>query len=1036
MRRTSCALTVFFCVTVTVASAERLPLRVYTTTDGLADDRIKCIVPDSRGFIWFCAPGGLSRFDGQGFTTYAVPDEPVSNSINDFLETSRGVYWVATNGGGVYRFTPSTIAPPRRNGPVGATVSAATAASRFMPFRIGDERQTNRVNVLHEDSSGRLWAGTDGGVFVLDERIDPWTFRRASLDLPDSPDRALQVWAFADDRAGTLWIGTSSGLVRRSRDGRIVHTAVQKTQGSDNVRALLIDRESRLWIGHETGLFVKCFGEGESPSCGAKYAPRSGVAGGMIRALLQSADGDIWIGAWNRVTRFDGSRFRSLSREQGITKTIALAEDLQGNIWFGTAAGGAMRLARHGFTAYTEQDGLADTAIGSVFENHAGELYVISSNQRAHRFEGERFTAVRPNLTDDDVDPIGPGVALQDRAGYWWIPGGAGLYRFANATPMERLGRVRPEAIYTARDALAGDDVFRIFEDSRGDVWIGRRMPTTSVLTRWERSTQTFYRYSQADNLPAFNRTTAFAEDQSGNVWIGFWNGGLARYRNGRFTLLTAADGIPSGGIGALYVDRRGRLWIGSTAPGLSWIDSPDVDHPRVIPYGAAHRLSGATVGCIVEDQMGRLYLGMTSGRIDRLDPETGRVRHYTKADGLNGADLTTAFRDRSGSLWFGTYNGLLRLVPEHDRAPDVPAVLIASVRVAGETFVTSDLGRREIPALELEPAQNQVRIEFFGLGGPPDVLRYQYRLEGAETNWSTSTDRRDVNYAGLAPGTYRFVVRTVTADGALSPELASVRFTILPPIWQRWWFQTGAALTMIAFVLVVHRHRVAQLVALERVRMRIAADLHDDIGGSLSRISIQSEVACREAAADGEQPVRRLIEIAESARHLIEALSDVVWSVDPRKDDMASVLRRIRTHADDLLSQSGARWSYHAPPNLEWVKLDPEARRHLFLLLKEAVTNVARHAQARSVSLHVGRTSGELSFELCDDGRGFDLPALESGGPTEGRGLASMRARAVRLRARLIIDSTPGAGTRLSLRLPLRPSWQRMIMLLPTRLR
>ena len=754
MRRTLSALTVCLSVTVTPASAERLPFRVYTTTDGLADDRIKCIVPDSRGFIWFCAPGGLSRFDGQGFTTYTVPDGPTPNSINDFLETSRGVYWVATNGGGVYRFTPSAIGPPRRNDPAGATVSASAAAPRFTRFRVGEDRQTNRVNVLHEDFSGRLWAGTDGGVFVLDERMDPWTFQRAPIDLPGSPDRALQVWAFADDRSGTLWIGTSSGLVRRSRDGRIVHMAVKKAQGTDNVRALLIDRERRLWIGHDAGLFVHCFGAGdgaassprhpgrkriaaaagqwpESPSCSDRFAPRSGVAGGMIRALLQSADGDIWVGAWDGVTRFDGSRFRSFSPEQGITKTLALAEDLQGNIWFGTPAAGAMRLARHGFTAYTARDGLADTAIGSVFENRAGELYVISQNQRAHRFEGDRFTAVRPNLTEDDADPVGPGVALQDRAGSWWIPGNAGLYRFANVTSMARLGHLRPDAIYTARDGLAGDDVFRVFEDSRGDIWIGRRMPTTSVLTRWERSTRTFHQYSEADNLPAFNRTTAFAEDQSGNVWIGFWNGGLARYRNGRFTVLTAADGAPTGGIGALYVDRRGRLWIGSTAPGLSRIDSPDADHPRVIPYGAAQGLSGATVGCIVEDEMGRLYVGMPSGRIDRLDPETGHVRHYTKADGLNGADLTTAFRDRSSSLWFGTYNGLLRLVPERDRAPDLPAVLIASVRVAGQTFVTSDLGRREIPALELEPAQNQVRIEFFGLGGPPDVLRYQTASKG-----------------------------------------------------------------------------------------------------------------------------------------------------------------------------------------------------------------------------------------------------------------------------------------------------------------
>ena len=192
------------------------------------------------------------------------------------------------------------------------------------------------------------------------------------------------------------------------------------------------------------------------------------MAGGMIRALLQSADGDIWIGAWDGVTRFDGSRFRSLSSEQGITKTLALAEDLQGNIWFGTTAAGAMRLARNGFSAYTETDGLADTAIASVFESRAGDLYVVSRTSA--------FTA--------SMGPIhrGPAQPVRRR---WPIVGPCGAPRsdagdvvdsraapdctgFPKVDDVRELGRVRPNAIHTTRDGLAGDDVFALFEDSRG----------------------------------------------------------------------------------------------------------------------------------------------------------------------------------------------------------------------------------------------------------------------------------------------------------------------------------------------------------------------------------------------------------------------------------------------------------------------------------------------------------------------------------------------------------------------------------------
>jgi signal transduction histidine kinase len=350
---------------------------------------------------------------------------------------------------------------------------------------------------------------------------------------------------------------------------------------------------------------------------------------------------------------------------------------------------------------------------------------------------------------------------------------------------------------------------------------------------------------------------------------------------------------------------------------------------------------------------------------------------------------------------------------------------------------LTSDLGEAAIPRFELQPTQNQVQIEFFALGaGSSDDLTYQYRLEGVDRNWNAPTTQREVTYATLSPGSYRFVVRAVASDGAFSQKPATMEFTILPPIWQRWWFRTGGVFGVLFILFAAHRYRVARLLALERVRMRIAADLHDDIGGSLSRISIQSEVACREAAGLGEQPGRRLVEIADSARGLVDALGDVVWSVDPRRDDLASVCRRIREYADDLLPGNGVRWRYAASAKLESVKLDPQARRDLYLLLKEAVTNVARHASARSVLLNVELTNRELHAELQDDGCGFNPSAFDREDQSDHDGLASMRARAERLGARLTIESSPGIGTTLRLRMPILRRWGRMNMLLFRRLR
>jgi signal transduction histidine kinase/ligand-binding sensor domain-containing protein len=1025
-----------FALLGTVA-AERLPIKAYTTADGLAHERVTCVVADSRGFLWFCTAHGLSRFDGHSFSTHVVPRVLPDAGINDFLETSRGVYWVATNGGGVQRIDPSVhphVAHGARH--QSSRQGQAPQGSRFMNFSVGDDPQTNRVNVLYEDRSGRLWAGTDGGLFVLEDNTNGVVFRPVPLDLPSRPDRAVQIWAIVDDRQGSLWIGTSWGLVRRMSDGRMFHSAVQPAQGADHVRALLVDREQRVWIGHDTRLIVlrpgndrpnvsslmhpsheaRAIRELKLPAIAgavATFTTHDGLSGGLVRALLQSADGQVWIATLGGLTQFDGTSFRAFTKTQGVPGATSLAEDRHGNLWIGTAGGGAVRLALNGFTAYTEADGLAMTPIRTVLQGAAGDLHVVSVNQHIHRFDGSRFAAVRANLSAD-LGSVNSGVALQDGAGEWWIPGGAGLYRFPRVENVERLGRIRPKAIYTTRDGLAGDDVNRLFEDSRGDIWIGRTTPTSVVLTRWERATETFHRYSDADGVPAFSRTLAFAEDRGGNVWIGFWDGGLARYRNGRFTLLTTADGAPAGAITSLYIDQGGRLWVSSSRGGVSRIDSPTHDRPRFVSYTTAQGLSSNQVSIITEDAWGRMYLGVPSG-LDRLDPDGGRVRHYTTADGLTG-ELLSGFRDRHGTLWFGGYNGLLKLAPTLDRPRSPPAVFIGGLRVAGESYMTFDLGEGEIPRFELEPNRNQLQIEFFGLTTPAgEQLRYQYWLEGADASWNALTAQRNVNYASLAPGRYRFVVRAVADDGALSQKPATVAFTILRPVWQRWWFLTLAALVLSAGAVWVYRTRVHRLLALERVRTRIATDLHDDLGSNLSQIAILSELLLRSAGKEDRAMAKLLSLISATANESVEAMSDIVWAINPKGDSLQNLIRRMRRFASDGFTAVSIDFEFRAPDVDRHVVMGADVRREVFLLFKEAVNNVIRHSKCTRAEIEVHVNGDDLLLRVSDNGEGFDTTQ-----DTDGHGLVSIGERARNLCGTLEMKSAAGHGTTISLRAPL----------------
>src|ERR1019366_8155023 len=324
----------------------------------------------------------------------------------------------------------------------------------------------------------------------------------------------------------------------------------------------------------------------------------------------------------------------------------------------------------------------------------------------------------------------------------------------------------------------------------------------------------------------------------------------LYRYDGRSFQHFQQSGGMPGGAIFALLVGEGG-LWIGSNGGGLGSVGNAGDERPRVAIYNSARGMASDIVNCIVEDRQGRIYAGTTKG-VDRLDPQTGHIRHFSSADGLAHGEFTSAVRDRSGSLWFATKQGLSRLIPADDRPPVNPPVFITDLRIGCASYAVSQLGETRVSQLELKPWQNQLQVEFVGLDYEPgDVLRYSYRLDGADSEWSPPRSQLTVNYAALSGGKYRFLVKAVTSEGVESASPAEIEFTVLPPLWKRWWFESLAVALAAALVFAAHRYRVTQMVNLERIRTAIATDLHDDIGASLSQIAVLSEVA--RAGVNGE---------------------------------------------------------------------------------------------------------------------------------------------------------------------------------------
>jgi len=969
-------------------AGERLALRTYGVADGLPQEGVKRIVRDSRGFLWFCTFDGLSRFDGTRFVNYGVRDGLPHPSPNDLIETRSGVYWIATNGGGVARFDPATRVVP-----------ADVPTRVFTPYSVGETAATSRVNVLYEDRAGRIWAGTDDGLFVVDNPQERVAFNR--IDLPFG--RPLQVWTLLEDRAGNMWIGTDEGLARRSLDARIEIVHVD-TRQKTAVWVLAEDAEARLWVGLSSGVRVL------RPAAGSTDWDISelGEIDGRISALLES-DGVMWISSQaGDVFAADRNGVRrALHTDDTFT---SLAADHDGNIWLSATRGrtGATKLSRHGFVQYDEDDGLTKGQLGDIFETRAGELCVVRSG-RVHRFDGHRFLDVTPAF---DV-PVAVRAFLQDGWGETWLATDRGLYRFSTPSALADYSRLRPIARYASNHGLPTDDVLLAFEDSRGDIWIGTRWPTAIVIFRHESNQLEVF--SAGGALPAVATPTAFAEDSAGNVWVGFREGGLLRYRQGRFEQLDDGHGLARSEVIDVFIDESGRLWV--AGPGaLRRADAPTAERPAFVRYTTAQHLASDVVRCVTEDAWGRIYAGTVRG-VDRVDPVSGRVTHYSTADGLARDEVTAAFRDRHGALWFGSWGGVSRLVPEQDRNLAAPAVFIGGLYTGGGPYPISAVGERTLAGLMLRPDEAQIAIEYFGLDvADADRLRFEYRLDGADADWNPPTTARTVNYAHLSPGSYRFRVRVLTPSGATSAEPATVSFRVLPPVWLRWWFVGAGCVLLVTLGTTLYRYRVAQLLAIERVRTRIATDLHDDIGASLSQIAILSELVRGESDTRPES-ANTLGRIATIARELVESMSDIVWAINPKRDRVGDLIQRMRHFASDTLTSGDIGVTFRIPELGRELALGADMRREVLLIFKEAINNVVQHARCASVEIEVEVGPEGLMLRVSDNGDGLPMAVHREG----GHGLASMRERAIRLGGDLAVDSRPGRGTTLILRVPLR---------------
>ncbi len=1002
---------------------------------GLSQSTVNAIAQDAQGFLWFGTQDGLNKFDGYSIRVYKHrPGDSSSLSDNGIWCLAKGSdedLWIGTMRGGLNRYDLRT--------------------ETFSSFVHSDQDTSsisdNDVTALDLDSRGRLWVGTLSGGLNL---LQPGTSRFQHFLSPsrETGIPANTVWSIAEGVDGSIWVAEWGGLWRLLPDQkswvRYVHAPDNSgSLSGDHVRTLLVDDSGRLWIGTwGNGLDQYDAGSNTFHHFTSRPGGSTDLSSNLVLSLGLDGQRRLWVGTgdagldrWDETTgRFD--RYHSdPAKSWSLSNDIitALYTDDTGGLWIGTGAGGVNRYDRwrNRFPHYRNDRQESD-------HPHGNDVWAINADPDGNVWVGTygggllRMDRKEKTIKHFDHDPKNPGSLAHNsilslcrsRDGALWIgTEGGGLDCLLPGS--SQFLHYRHSIVNN--NSLIQNEVTAILEDHTGKLWLGTN---GGGLDCFDRKSGVFTHHLPVESNPhalSAGSVMALFESRDGRIWVGTWGGGLdiLDSRTGQFTRYAESPvGLSNSTVLSILEDSAGVVWLGTYGGGLDRFD------PRQHTFTAftdANGLPNNVVYGILPDHDGRLWLTTNLG-LARFDPANGTCRVYDVNDGLQGNEFNQGayYRAANGELFVGGANGFNAFFPDNiiDN-PVTPPVYLTRFsifdRPAKLPVAVSTLQR-----IQLSYDENFFSFEFVALDySSPAKNRYAYMLEGLDQSWIDAGTRRFASYTNLDPGQYVFRWRGSNSDGVWNEKGAFVELTINPPYWKTWWFRSLVFMAAVGTLLLLYRLRVNKLIAIERIRTSIATDLHDDIGSTLTEIALFSEVGKRlldrdaaEQLPEGEriEALKKLEEIGGMARNLIDAMSDIVWSVNPKNDTIESLMLRMRAHAAKVLEAKGIAYDLSLPSSLPQHALQPAVRRGLYLIYKEAVNNIVKHSRATAVRLVVSREHSLLGLTIADNGRGF--VTRETG---QGNGVVNMRSRATSLGGACTIESTPGNGTTITVQLPMK---------------
>ncbi len=1032
-----------------------------TDADGLSQSTIIATMQDRQGYLWFGTIDGLNRYDGYDFKVFANdPSDSTSisdNFISALYEDSDGLIWIGTVNGYLNCFDRKKESFKRfyiNN--FFEVVSKPQAIFYNYPLAFS-RNQINTVTSIVEDNQGFLWIGTWGnGIIKFDKK------NKTGIHIFYEPKNPLsldcnRITDIITDKDDQIWVATFGDGLNKLIQGSLeddklnskikpgflhykMNRNLKSSLSDDYVIALFEDKLGNIWIGTFSGGLNKLsVNEKKQPPEKAKFtrfmkteSNKQGLSDNTVMAIVQDFEGYIWIGTFGGgLDRFDTetesfTNFLKISSQAELFpdfEILSLFIDNSGILWVGSHLGEGVTKIQKSKLKFeiinrrsSENLKLNDDVVWALFKDEENNLWVGTYKGGLNFFNFKTNQKRIFNLSSENPNQISDNhirSITEDRLGNIWI----GTY----SGGLNRIDKSRKEIEVFKNEpgnsnSLSANQVLDIYIESEKTIWVatfggGLNKLTFNTNSSGEPIFKVFKHLSSDPASLSDDRIYTILKDEKGNFWIGTYGGGLNKFDeiSGKFESYLPdpenPQSISNDKVLCLLESTSGDLWIGTSGGGLNKYLSETNSFKF---YSQVQGLNSAVVYGILEDGNGNLWLSSDDG-IFLFNPNTEKFTQFGIEDGVQSLEFSggSYFKDSQGIMYFGGINGFNHFHPDSIVINSyLPSVVISNIHVMDEII------KGETDEIILSYDQNFISFEFSALDfSAPNRNKYSYILEGFQKEWMfTDGKRRTATYTNLPSGEFVFRVKGTNSDGIWNENALSIRIIINPPIWQTWWFVTLIIVLISFFIYYLGTIRIKNQLEIEKLKLKIASDLHDNIGSGLTEISILSELAERDKNNLGSSTKKDLQKISDTARYLVDSMSDIVWVVNPQRDSLRDLIIKLKDSYNEFFSSIGISFQVNNVEKSDDIKLPMEYKQNLLLMFKEAINNAIKHSSCKKIILEAFYKNDIIEIILKDDGHGFD-----SNTNSLGNGIKNMEARSKKLSGNLKLVSENGKGTTIS---------------------